>query len=416
MENYMSDILQTLLDKITEIESQIKADDFVDDSSLYNKLITTLKVLENRLKTQNSLLFDIPNITNSIQNNLNNLFSYTKSFGDSKNKIYIKNINDTLNAIIPIINTIPVTLKGETATNLNKILQDFENSNTTIIEELKKEKAILETQLTELKTQVSTLEKRIETKNTELDNISSNQQNQFSAAQEKRLNDFSDKIKEFENSFNEQKNDQSNNYSTTFDNLKSEAENKLKLMEDIKAKIEQIYSIVGQEAIVGSQKAYADKAGIFANRLFFTSIALMLAFAVVVIWPVIEATCNSIIVFDPSKTFSNLNWNILLCRLPIAALLLLPAVYMANESKKQRDKENKYRELEIKMAAIEPYFNNICEKCKDANTQLPEKDAVKLELAKQLLIPTTTSSDKNVIIPTDVSELIENILKVVCKK
>lgn len=187
-------------------------------------------------------------------------------------------------------------------------------------------------------------------------------------------------------------------------------------MEDIKAKIEQIYSIVGQEAIVGSQKAYADKAGIFANRLFFTSIALMLAFAVVVIWPVIEATCNSIIVFDPSKTFSNLNWNILLCRLPIAALLLLPAVYMANESKKQRDKENKYRELEIKMAAIEPYFNNICEKCKDANTQLPEKDAVKLELAKQLLIPTTTSSDKNVIIPTDVSELIENILKVVCKK
>ena len=51
-------------------------------------------------------------------------------------------------------------MKGETAANLNKILQDFENSNTTIIEELKKEKAILETQLTELKTQVSTLEKK----------------------------------------------------------------------------------------------------------------------------------------------------------------------------------------------------------------------------------------------------------------
>ena len=53
------------------------------------------------------------------------------------------------------------------------------NLTCAIYEELKKEKAILETQLTELKTQVSTLEKRIETKNTELDNISSNQQNQF---------------------------------------------------------------------------------------------------------------------------------------------------------------------------------------------------------------------------------------------
>lgn len=416
MENDMDDISQTLLNKITETENQIKVEDYVNDSGVYNKLIATLKALESRIKVQNPLLFNIPNITNPIQNNLSNLFAYTKSFSDSKNRSYINNINNTLNAIIPAINTLPISLKGETATNLNKILQDFENSNTVIIEQLIKEKDSLETQLTELKTQVATLEKRIETKNTELDNISSNQQNLFSAAQEKRLNDFSDKIKEFEKTFEKQKTDQSNNYSTTFDNLKSEAENKLKLMEEIKAKIEQIYSIVGQEAIVGSQKAYADKAGIFANRLFFTSITLMLAFAVIVIWPVIEATCNSIIVFDPSKTFSNLNWNILLCRLPIAALLLLPAVYMANESKKQRDKENKYRELEIKMAAIEPYFNNICEKCKDANTQLPEKDAVKLELAKQLLIPTTTSSDKNVIIPADVSELIENILKIVCKK
>ena len=416
MENDMDDISQTLLNKITETKNQIKVEDYVNDSGVYNKLIATLKALESRIKVQNPLLFNIPNITNPIQNNLSNLFAYTKSFSDSKNRSYINNINDTLNAIIPAINTLPISLKGETATNLNKILQDFENSNTVIIEQLIKEKDSLETQLTELKTQVATLEKRIETKNTELDNISSNQQNLFSAAQEKRLNDFSDKIKEFEKTFEKQKTDQSNNYSTTFDNLKSEAENKLKLMEEIKAKIEQIYSIVGQEAIVGSQKAYADKAGIFANRLFFTSITLMLAFAVIVIWPVIEATCNSIIVFDPSKTFSNLNWNILLCRLPIAALLLLPAVYMANESKKQRDKENKYRELEIKMAAIEPYFNNICEKCKDANTQLPEKDAVKLELAKQLLIPTTTSSDKNVIIPADVSELIENILKIVCKK
>ena len=412
----MSDILQTLLDKITEIESQIKADDFVDDSSLYNKLITTLKVLENRLKTQNSLLFDIPNITNSIQNNLNNLFSYTKSFGDSKNKIYIKNINDTLNAIIPIINTIPVTLKGETAANLNKILQDFENSNATIIEELKKEKAILETQLTELKTQVSTLEKRIETKNTELDNISSNQQNQFSAAQEKRLNDFSDKIKEFETSFNEQKKEQLDNYTSTFDKLNKSAEGKLQSMKEIQDKIEKIYNIVGQESIVGSQKMYADRAKDFANILFWSSIVLMIAFACTVIWPVLRVVCTDVIVFDNTKTLADINWEILLYRLPISALLLLPAIYMANESKKQRDKENKYRELEIKMAAIEPYFNNICENCKDNNTLLPEKDAVKLELAKQLLIPTTTSSDKNVIIPTDVSELIENILKVVCKK
>lgn len=412
----MDDISQTLLNKITETENQIKAEDYVNDSGVYNKLIATLKALESRIKVQNSLLFNIPNITNPIQNNLSNLFAYTKSFSDSKNRGYINNINDTLNAIIPAINTLPMSLKGETATSLNKILQDFENSNTVIIEQLIKEKDSLEAQLTELKTQVTTLEKRIETKNTELDNISSNQQNQFSVAQEKRLNDFADKIKEFEKSFNEQEKKQLDNYISTFDKLNKLAKDKLQSMEEIQSKIETIYNIVGQESIVGSQKMYADKAKNFANILFWASIVLMIAFACTVIWPVLRVVCTDVIVFDNTKTLADINWEILLYRLPIAALLLLPAIYMANESKKQRDKENKYRELEIKMAAIEPYFNNICEKCKDANTLLPEKDAVKLELAKLLLSPNTEKTDNNVIIPPEVSSLIENIVKEVCKK
>lgn len=412
----MNDISQTLLNRITEIENQVNSDDYVNDYEIYNKLIATLKAMESRIKAQNPLLFNIPNITNPIQNSLSNLFAYTKSFGDSKNRNYINNINDTLNALIPAINTIPASLKGETATNLNKILQDFENNNTAIIEQLIKEKTSFETQLTGIKTQVTTLEKRIETKNTELDNISSNQQTQFSAAQEKRLNEFGDKLKEFESKYSEQETKQLKNYTTTFDNLKITAEQKLQSIEEIKTKIEKIYDIVGQESIVGSQKAYADRAGKFADKLFFSAISIMAFVAIIVIFPIIEALCNSIFVFDPTKTFSNLNWEIMLCRLPIAALLLLPAFYMASESKRQRDKENKYRELEIKMAAIEPYFNNICEKCKDNNTQLPEKDAVKLELAKALLSPNTEKIDNNVIIPPEVSSLIENIVKEVCKK
>lgn len=408
----MNDISQTLLDKITETENQIKAEDYVNDSGVYNKLIATLKALESRINAQNSLLFNIPNITNSIQNNLNNLFAYIKSFGDSKNRNYINNINDTLNAIIPTINTIPVLLKGETATSLNKILQDFENNNISIIQQLQKEKTSLEMQVKELEAHITALEKRIENKNTELDNISSNQQNQFSAAQEKRLNEFSDKIKEFENIFEKQKKEQSDNYTSTFSALNKLAEEKLQLIGEIQTKIEKIYDIVGQESVVGSQKAYADRAGKFANKLFFSAIGIMAFVAVIVIFPIIEALCNSIFVFDSAKTFTNLNWEILLCRLPIATLLLLPAFYMASESKRQRDKENKYRELEIKMAAIEPYFNNICEKCKDANTLLPEKDAVKLELAKQLLSPKDEKADENIIIPKDVSDFVKDIIKI----
>lgn len=412
----MNEVLEKIFETITNIENQIIVENFSNDLSYYNKAIKTLDTLKNRLKNQDSLLFDNKNTTTSIQNNLNSLLSYIKSYQDTKNRTYLDNINTSLNTIITLANSIPVNLKGETATNLKKILQNFETNNLSIIEEIRKYKDDLERRVKELTNQISLLEKRIDTKNTELDSISSNQQNQFSVAQEKRLNDFTDKIKEFENTFKEKEKEQSSIYSTTFDELKSNAENKLLLMEEIKEKIENIYSIVGQESIVGSQKMYADKAKDFANILFWFSIILMVAFACTVIWPVLRVVCTDVVVFDNTKTLADVNWGILLYRLPVSALLLLPAIYMANESKKQRDKENKYRELEIKMAAIEPYFNNICEKCKDNNTQLPEKDAVKLELAKALLSPNQNQTDENTIIPQDVSNLIENIVKLVYKR
>lgn len=405
-----------IISKVNDIGQSILESPLKDNSvEHYNKITALLGIIDKRIKQQSDLLYNT-SILNNIDTQLNQLSSYIQQYNSSNSSTYLTYIDNTINQLFPSIASIPVFMKGETQPILNKILADFENSNIHILQNLKDENFKLSTKIQELENKLSSISTKLDNKNTELDNISSNFQQQFSTAQEKRLNDFADKLKDFEKRFEEQRNEQSNNYSTTFDNLKSSAESKLQTINEIKDKIEKIYSIVGQESIVGSQKMYADKAKDFANKLFFASIALMLMFAIVVIWPAIEAICNSIFAFDPTKTFSNLNWNILLCRLPIAALLLLPAVYMANESKKQRDKENKYRELEIKMAAIEPYFNNICEKCKDANTQLPEKDAVKLELAKQLLIPTPTSSDKNVIIPTDVSELIENILKAVCKK
>lgn len=408
--------IDDIISKVNDIGQSILESPLKDNSvEHYNKITALLGIIDKRIKQQSDLLYNT-SILNNIDTQLNQLSSYIQQYNSSNSSAYLTYIDNTINQLFPSIASIPVFMKGETQPILNKILTDFENSNIHILQNLKDENFKLSTKIQELENKLSSISTKLDNKNTELDNISSNFQQQFSTAQEKRLNDFADKLKDFEKRFEEQRNEQSNNYSTTFDNLKSSAESKLQTINEIKDKIEKIYSIVGQESIVGSQKMYADKAKDFANKLFFASISLMLMFAIVVIWPAIEAICNSIFAFDPTRTFSNLNWNILLCRLPIAALLLLPAVYMANESKKQRDKENKYRELEIKMAAIEPYFNNICEKCKDANTQLPEKDAVKLELAKQLLIPTPTSSDKNVIIPTDVSELIENILKAVCKK
>ena len=413
----MSDNIEVILNKVKEIESILSPEDYSENDYIeyYNKQVATLKILEQRVKSQKTILYGT-SLLNSLVNNVNNLYSYVNSFHQSKNSSYISHINNTLNELLEFMSKIPVSQKGDTSATLEKIVKDFEDSNSNITNKLRKENSELNQQILALTQNIAKLERKIEEKSNQLDSITTTQQQQFSTAQEKRLNDFSNKLDEFSNQFEAQKAEQDKLYNTNFQLLKDGAEKRLSDMEQIQHKIEKIYGIVGKEAVVGSQKKYADNARDFANILFWSSIGLMLVFALVVVWPVLEALCNSIFVFDQTKTFANLNWNILLCRLPIAALLLLPAVYMANESKKQRDKENKYRELEIKMAAVEPYFNNISESTKDEQTQIPEKDVVKLELAKALLSPGVNVSEKNVIIPHEISNLIENIVKIVCNR
>jgi hypothetical protein len=90
---------------------------------------------------------------------------------------------------------------------------------------------------------------------------------------------------------------------------------------------------------------------------------------------------------------------------------LLPAFFLALEGRKQREKENLYRELEIKMAAITPYFLEIGDGVSRDNTTLPEKDRVKLELAQKLLSPVKQKSDKNVILPPEIVEILKEVAK-----
>lgn len=410
----MANEVDNLIGRIQEIQSLIDVEDFSGQDGLdyYNKLVSVLRLLESRIRNQTVLLFNSANITNPIQQQLNNLHSYVAQHHNNKNASYISHINSTLNELLRLINQIPVDQKGDKRAIADRAIKDFETSATAIISKTKQESDGLKQEFQKLQEAVSKLESRIEVKNSQLESVVSELQSQFSNAQEKRMNDFSDKLNEFEASFTEQKNEYTKKYSYAFNAFETEANRTLNKVEGIKKQIEKIYNLVGKESIVGSQKDYADKARKFANWLFWLSIGLMIIFAVVVIWPVLETVLGNLFAFDQTKHLSDLNWEILLYRLPVSALLLLPAIYMANESKKQRDKENKYRELEIKMASIEPYFNNISSAAKDSSSTLPEKDNVKLELAKNLLSTDNKNTEENVIIPKDVLELVKEIVKI----
>lgn len=119
-------------------------------------------------------------------------------------------------------------------------------------------------------------------------------------------------------------------------------------MKETQRKTETIYGLVGKESVVGAQKHYADRARIMAHCLFGIAVTLMTLVAVLVVWPLLRNIGDA--------EFFNADWGSLAFRIPVVAVLLLPAGYLANEAKKQRKKEDFYRELEVKLSAVAPVF------------------------------------------------------------
>ena len=120
------------------------------------------------------------------------------------------------------------------------------------------------------------------------------------------------------------------------------------------------------------------------------------------------------------QTFS---WWSLLTRLPIAIILLLPASYMAIESRRHRNEEIALRDFEIKIANIDPYLKNIdFVETERENTNPSESGKMtardlKIELAKEFFSKKKEEENpKNIVISEDMIKLFEKFMKIYDRK
>jgi hypothetical protein len=110
-----------------------------------------------------------------------------------------------------------------------------------------------------------------------------------------------------------------------------------------------------------------------------------------------------------------LDLKLLFNRVLTSFVLLLPSFYLLNESRRQRETENKYREMEIKLAAVEPYFKNIGSGKSKEEQSISDRDLAKLELAKRLFSPSENVNKGGMIAYKDIFGCFERILKRIFK-
>ena len=410
-----------MIDLITPIntlkESLEKVQLNEQNTATYEKLKILIPILESRINGMGSIICN-PTYLNNIFSYLSNIQSYVNSDIASPSSGYYGNIPGQIDNIVAQLLYIPAVDKTTAKQSLGQIISTYKKQNENIIEKIKQEKDGLEKEVSTLKQKVAGLETQIKNKEQELITLAENFKQQFTSSQNLRdqtartkLDDTLQLWDEAGRKYSEQiKNNEEEiqkKFDEKYEDLKQQTISIIEYMEGRQEEIKKIYGLVGEIVSCGEYKKYAQREHSFANITFWSAFILMCISASVLI---------GAMTYDIfwQKSFS---WISLLTKLPIAIILLLPASYMAIESRRHRNQEIALRDFEIKIANIDPYLKNIdfVESEREATGQAIQEGCktardLKIELAKEFFSAKQVKDTDNIVIPKDMIELFEKIM------
>ena len=410
-----------MIDLITPIntlkESLEKVQLNEQNTATYEKLKILIPILESRINGMGSIICN-PTYLNNIFSYLSNIQSYVNSDIASPSSGYYGNIPGQIDNIVAQLLYIPAVDKTTAKQSLGQIISTYKKQNENIIEKIKQEKDGLEKEVSTLKQKVAGLETQIKNKEQELITLAENFKQQFTSSQNLRdqtartkLDDTLQLWDEAGRKYSEQiKNNEEEiqkKFDEKYEDLKQQTISIIEYMEGRQEEIKKIYGLVGEIVSCGEYKKYAQREHSFANITFWSAFILMCISASVLI---------GAMTYDIfwQKSFS---WISLLTKLPIAIILLLPASYMAIESRRHRNQEIALRDFEIKIANIDPYLKNIdfVESEREATGQAIQEGCktardLKIELAKEFFSARQVKDTDNIVIPKDMIELFEKIM------
>jgi hypothetical protein len=371
--------LQAKLDEIAQqLENDSYSEDQKDSLLAYQLLLTNIKVVLSSKTAQLSPIVNLNELNQSIQ---------------SLNMAYCANLNGQptlFNNIYVYLRKIPYfEKKSEIKQSFNQLIENF----------VKKQD--------EIKTRIDS------------------EIQQFQQKQDEKFNDLDTKSQDFENTINNLKKESdgiqkgleevdaatklfivktSEKYESQLNELKisfqEEANQTLSEMKQRKDDVEKLWGIIGKSATVGQSKSYADDAKSFADTMMWICVALMtigLIFIGISTWKFF---------LQPEFNYIDFVGKVL-----VSAVVLIPALYCANISKLQRDREFQLRDFEVKVAALEPFMESMAMHNTEDNT---EKDKVKLELTKSFFdkqFAKTNKHNDSILIPKEFVKILRDFAK-----
>lgn len=328
----------------------------------YERLIKVLTYLEAHFNSMDAELYPL-NLWNNLVAKINNVTSYGQQFKQSRNQGLIQKANSEVDAFLVEFRKSDTIISPDFRKALSTSLTKLAVEVGTQLHELAGKRALLETQVADLTNKMAALESKstsadqtIQTQSQRLDVAIAEHQKQFSTAQEQRSKGFSDTQKEQAAKFAQFVDTSQNDYSKVAKSFMDEHAARIKKMEcdaadalkrvgETEEKVKRIFNVVGNVSISGDYKNTAERERTAADRLRNVSTSLMLLMAGI-----------AGMTFWHSLSHPEVDWKLFGFRLGTTLIIALPALYLAQESAKHRQRENKNRKLHLELAAIDAYL------------------------------------------------------------
>ena len=335
----------------------------------YARLIKALKILSARVENLDPELYH-PNIWQGIGNSALNLQNYCSTFSQNsqQNKSHLDSANamadDLLNSLRPlegVVNEkyIPV---------VSEVLGLFKNKAVEELESLRKLSEVQKISIAELsksidikKTELDKLASTIEQQKSRLDQAIAAYQKQFSEAETTRASTFSSDSKKRSEEFQKQTKEIDGKFKQYQHDIEHEADGFLAHFEKRKGEVEKIFNIIGATSFAGNFYNNAERERFNANLFRWISIGLM-------------GVMVGIVGITFYYSFRDFDVQVFLFRFTTATLLLVPAIYAAQESIKHRESERQYRKMHLELSSIDAYL---------ALLPIPQQHEIKAKLTEK---------------------------------
>lgn len=400
-------INQTLTNKLSEIEillSEYELNELQEESVLaYQLLLQNIKVTLNAKSLPIVPKIILDNLNSSIENlsrnamfDINSYYSQYQNLIDHFNRLprfeKKSEVKESFNTLISNF----LKQQDHIKYSVDEELSNFQDKQNDSINKWNEEKVILTNELEELKQENVILKKEIDAFKKNI----TKQDERLSNIVSTYEHDFRRHIQDYDYAFQTKLNEYKDLFKNMLNDKEEETDDTLEHINTRKNDIEKLWGIIGKSATVGNASFHANEAKNFANIMMGVTVLLMcigLVYIGIATWKL----------FQGQYVYTDFVWKVI-----TSAIILIPALYCANISKRQRDREFQLRDFELKTAALEPFMENMKLENESNPDDAINKDKVKLELTKTFFDHQFGNKPNDcVLLPKEVTKILNALAK-----